>query len=100
MPEQNYSIVLTVLTTFLPKRRAFLYLPALFEIWAAFNSSRVDDRMIDLLGILTEKNVAGRFGDFGPNECLERKDIGIFTELQWTRVMRACQGFMGNEFEP
>ena len=49
-----------VLTSFLPPTHTHLYLPALFRLWEAFNSSVVDDRLIELVGDLSEEHVAGK----------------------------------------
>ena len=71
------------MVSFLPPTHAHLYLPALFKIWEAFNSSVVDDRMIDLCGTLSEEHVAGKAGEAGEEGGATYQDIGIWTESQF-----------------
>jgi proteasome activator subunit 4 len=87
--------VVTLLTSFLPLTNASSYIPALFKIWEAFNSTYIDDRMVELLALLAEEHVAGK-GEDGYG--LPFNDVGIFEEVQWVRIMRACLGSMSKLF--
>ncbi|KAJ2928817.1 hypothetical protein H1R20_g8194, partial [Candolleomyces eurysporus] len=76
-------ITIPVLTSFLPPANANLYLPAIFRIWEAFNSSIVDDRLLEMCGDLAEEHVAGKAGIAG-EYSLEWQDVGIWTQSQWS----------------
>jgi hypothetical protein len=75
--------MIPVLTSFLPPTHTHLYLPTIFSLWEAFNSTVMDDRLLDLAGSLSEEHVAGTHGQAGDEGGAQRKDIGIWTELQW-----------------
>ena len=75
--------MIPVMTSFLPPTHTHLYLPALFKIWEAFNSSVIDDGMIDLCGTLSEEHVAGKAGEAGEEGGAAYEDIGIWTESQF-----------------
>jgi proteasome activator subunit 4 len=77
--------MIPVITCFLPSTHTDLYLPALFRIWEAFNSSTMDDRLLDFCGALAEDNVAGKAGE-GGEFAAEWKDVGIWTEWQWNLI--------------
>jgi proteasome activator subunit 4 len=81
--------MIPVLTSFLPLTNSGSYLPALFKIWEAFNSSIVDDRMLELCGELAEEHVAGASGEAG-QYAAEWKDIGIWTQWQWDLLTGKC----------
>ncbi|KAH8120588.1 hypothetical protein DFH11DRAFT_1838384 [Phellopilus nigrolimitatus] len=83
-----------VLTSFLPFSRPQEYLPVLFTIWEAFNSSIVDDRMIELMGDLAEEHVSGPAGPYGEECGANWRDVGIWSEDQWTLLMGKCLGSM------
>jgi proteasome activator subunit 4 len=74
-----------VFTSFLPPFDVHLYLPVLFQFWQAFNSSVIDDRMIELLGDLAEEHIEG---------TAEWKDIGMWTEIEWTLIAGKMLGSM------
>ncbi|KAJ2920211.1 hypothetical protein MD484_g84, partial [Candolleomyces efflorescens] len=76
-------ITIPVLTSFLPPTNAHLYLPAIFKIWEAFNSSILDDRLLEMCGDLAEEHVAGKAGIAGENS-MEWQDVGIWTQSQWS----------------
>ncbi|TFY56124.1 hypothetical protein EVJ58_g7830 [Rhodofomes roseus] len=72
-----------VMTSFLPPTHSHIYLPSLFKIWEAFNSSVIDDRMIDMCGSLSEEHVAGKAGDAGEEGGAAWQDVGIWTDSQF-----------------
>jgi proteasome activator subunit 4 len=75
--------MLPVITSFLPPSHTHLYLPSLFKIWEAFNSSVIDDRLLDLAGELSEEHVAGQAGLAGEEGGAVWKDVGIWSEAEW-----------------
>lgn len=75
--------MIPVMTSFLPATNPHLYMPTFFRLWEAFNSSIIDDRLLDLCGALSEEFVAGKSGDAGET-APEYKDVGIWTETEWT----------------
>jgi proteasome activator subunit 4 len=83
-----------VMTCFLPPTHIHLYRPALFRIWEAFNSSVVDDRLIELFGNLSEEHVAGKYGSAGEDGGAEWKDVGIWSEKEWTMLIGKGLGSM------
>ncbi|KZS93077.1 ARM repeat-containing protein [Sistotremastrum niveocremeum HHB9708] len=88
----NKDTVLTiipVITSFLPPRSPHSYLPVIFKLWEATNSSIVDDRFLEMIGSLAEEYVSGVAGAEG---CVEWKDVGIFTQEQWTFLVGKCLG--------
>lgn len=89
--------MIPVITSFLPPTHTHLYLPALFKLWEAFNSSVVDDRLIELAAELSEEHVAGKFGIAGEGGA-EWKDIGIWSEDQWTMLIGKSLGSMSTCF--
>lgn len=85
-----------ILTSFLPPTHTHVYMPALFKIWEAFNSAIVDERMINLVGELSEEYVAGTAGDAGPDGGAPWKDVGIWTEDEWTVLIGKALGSMSS----
>ncbi|KAH9937428.1 ARM repeat-containing protein [Fomitopsis serialis] len=81
LTKDSVLTIMPVMTSFLPPTHSHLYLPSLFKIWEAFNSSVIDDRMIDLCGSLSEEHVAGKAGDAEGGAAWQ--DIGIWTEPQF-----------------
>lgn len=79
--------MIPVITSFLPPTDPDLYIPALFKIWEAFNSSVVDDRLIDLAADLSEEHVTGKAESGEQKNSAEWKDVGIWTEDQWNRLI-------------
>ncbi|KAG6869165.1 hypothetical protein C0993_012264 [Termitomyces sp. T159_Od127] len=71
-----------VLTSFLPVTHTYLYIPALFKIWEAFNSSVVDDRLLELAGSLSEEHLAGIDRE-AEKSGVQWKDVGIWTLAEW-----------------
>lgn len=83
--------MIPVITSFVPLTHTHLYLPALFKIWEAFNSSVIDDRMIDFAGDISEENM---FNESGEEGGAEWKDVGIWTNEQWTILIGKGLGSM------
>jgi proteasome activator subunit 4 len=86
-----------VLTSFLPPIHTHLYLPALFKIWEAFNSSVIDDRLLEMCGELSEDHVSGTAGDAGQGGA-QWKDVGIWTESQWAILVGKGLGSISKFF--
>jgi proteasome activator subunit 4 len=96
--KQTVLSMVPVITSFIPPTHTHLYLPALFKIWEAFNSSVIDDRLIELVGDLSEEHVAGKSGIAGEEGGAEWKDIGIWTANQWTMLIGKGLGSMSEWF--
>lgn len=79
--------MIPVLTSFLPPSHPHLYLPAVFTLWEAFNSFSMDDRFLELAGNLAEEHVAGKAGNFGEGGGAQWKDVGIWSEHEWTLLV-------------
>ncbi|KAJ3537454.1 hypothetical protein NMY22_g5581 [Coprinellus aureogranulatus] len=86
--------MIPVITCFLPPKQTHLYIPALFRIWEAFNSSVMDDRLLEFCGELAEEHVAGKAGDAG-QFAAEWKDVGIWTEWQWNLISGKALSSLG-----
>lgn len=86
--------MIPVMTSFLPPSHTHLYLPTIFKIWEAFNSSLLDDRLIEFMGELSEEHVAGIAGNAGAEGGAQWKDIGIWSETEWTVLMGKALGSM------
>lgn len=91
---QTMLTMFPVITSFLPPTHTELYLPPLFKLWEAINSSILDDRMIDLCGDLSEEHVAGKLGDAGEEGGAAWKDIGIWSENEWHILANKALGSM------
>jgi proteasome activator subunit 4 len=94
MRDQSLLTMIPVMTSFLPPSHVHLYIPSLFKLWEAFNSSIIDDRLIEFVGNLSEEHVAGKFGLAGEEGGAEWKDVGIWTSDQWTLLVGKGLGFM------
>ncbi|KAI0757312.1 ARM repeat-containing protein [Daedaleopsis nitida] len=97
LPMLTKDTVLTmvpVLTSFVPPTHAHLYLPMVFKIWEAFNSSLIDDRFVELCGELAEEHVAGHLGEVGPEGAAEWKTVGIWSDAEWTFLIGKALGSM------
>ncbi|EPQ60983.1 hypothetical protein GLOTRDRAFT_53630 [Gloeophyllum trabeum ATCC 11539] len=92
--KDTYLTMIPVITSFMPPTHCPLYLPPLLKIWEAFNSTVVDDRLLELIGDLSEEHVAGKAGDAGEEGGAEWKDVGIWTQDQWTFLMGKALGSM------
>lgn len=66
-------------------------MPALFSFWEAFNSTKLDDRLIELVGELSEEHIAGTAG---PEGSVAWKDVGIWSSKQWTVLVGKALGSM------
>ena len=78
---QSILTMIPVMTSFLPAANPHLYMPTFFRLWEAFNSSIIDDRLLDTCGMLSEEFVASKSGDAGETAA-EYKDVGIWTEAE------------------
>jgi proteasome activator subunit 4 len=85
--------MILVITSFISPSHPEAYMPALFRIWEAFNSTVVDDRLIHVMGNLAEEHCAGKEGRWGEGGA-DRRDVGIFTEQEWVLLMSKCLGSM------
>jgi proteasome activator subunit 4 len=86
--------MMPVITSFLPPTHVHLYLPAIFKIWEAFNSTLLDDRLIEVMGELSEEHVSGTAGRAGAEGGAQWKDVGIWSETEWTVLMGKALGSM------
>jgi proteasome activator subunit 4 len=91
---QTYLTMVPVMTSFLPPTHIHLYLPTIFKIWEAFNSTLLDDRLIEFVGELSEEHVAGTMGKAGEDGGAQWKDVGIWSETEWTVFMGKALGSM------
>ena len=91
---QTVLTMVPVLTSFLPPTHTHTYLPMVFKLWEAFNSSLIDDRFIELCGELAEEHIAGPLGEAGPEGAAEWKSVGIWTESEWTFLTGKALGSM------
>jgi proteasome activator subunit 4 len=64
-----------VLTSFLPPTNIRAYVPALFALWRAFNSSVIDDRLLEFFADIAEEQA---------ESADEWREIGLWTEAEWT----------------
>lgn len=106
------------LVTFLPLSHPQYYLPMMFRLWDAVNSYAYDERMLSFLSKLTEMHVDPSIShpkkidevpeDWGESprvrwpkhDSIEDwrglfKDVGIFTDDQWSYIMCKCLASMG-----
>ncbi|KAH7883839.1 hypothetical protein F5I97DRAFT_1969128 [Phlebopus sp. FC_14] len=85
-PDTTLTMI-PVLTSFLPPTRPHLYMPIVFKIWEAFNSFSMDDRFLEMAGNLAEEHVAGKAGQFGDEGGAQWKDVGMWSEEEWTLLV-------------
>ncbi|KAI0322307.1 hypothetical protein OF83DRAFT_1161297 [Amylostereum chailletii] len=78
------TTVVPVMLSFLPPTHIYLYMPTLFKLWEATNSAALDDRLLEFVGFLSEEHVAGSVGIAGPEGGAQWKDVGIWSEKEWT----------------
>ncbi|KAJ7071512.1 hypothetical protein C8F01DRAFT_1110832 [Mycena amicta] len=76
-----------VLVSFLPPTHAQLYFPTLISFCKGFNSTILDERILELAGELSEEHVAGAAGPAGEEGGASWKDIGIYTEADWNFIV-------------
>ncbi|KAJ6501707.1 hypothetical protein C8R47DRAFT_1108448 [Mycena vitilis] len=72
-----------VFVSFLPPTHIHLYLPTLLVFSKAFNSTIIDERILELAGELSEEHVSGAAGPAGEEGGAKWKDIGIWSEADW-----------------
>ncbi|KAH9964279.1 hypothetical protein BC827DRAFT_1190239 [Russula dissimulans] len=94
LTQDTYLTMMPVITSFLPPTHVHLYLPAIFKIWEAFNSTLLDDRLIEVMGELSEEHVSGTAGRAGAEGGAQWKDVGIWSETEWTVLMGKALGSM------
>ncbi|OCH96671.1 ARM repeat-containing protein [Obba rivulosa] len=94
LTKDSVLTMIPVMTSFLPPTHTHLYMPSLFKIWEAFNSSVIDDRLIELCGELSEEHVAGTDNDSSESGAAEWKDIGIWSEAEWSLLSAKALGSM------
>ncbi|KAI0823074.1 ARM repeat-containing protein [Trametes gibbosa] len=97
LPMLTKDTVLTivpVLTSFLPPSHPSIYMPSVFSLWEAFNSSVIDDRLIELCGELSEEHIAGEYSEYGPEGCAQWKDVGLWSDAEWTFLIGKTLGSM------
>ncbi|KDR84809.1 hypothetical protein GALMADRAFT_217878 [Galerina marginata CBS 339.88] len=106
------------LVTFLPLTHPQYYLPMLFRLWESINSYMFDERMLHLISKLTEMHVNPEVsnpkkvtelpdderseGEGRPNRSANdhsiwqglSKDVGMFTEHEWSFLMCKCLASM------
>ncbi|KAG9039991.1 hypothetical protein FRB95_004463 [Tulasnella sp. JGI-2019a] len=92
--QETAATVFTIITSFLPRSHAQIYIPFVFKTWEAFHSYKIEDCVLQILGQLSISHVAGKASDYPPEGCLEWKDVGIYTEAEWATIMRACLASM------
>ncbi|KIJ68675.1 hypothetical protein HYDPIDRAFT_106916 [Hydnomerulius pinastri MD-312] len=85
-PDTTLTMI-PVLTSFLPATHPHLYLPLVFKLWEAFNSFSMDDRFLEMAGNLAEEHVAGKAGQFGEEGGAQWKDVGIWSDEEWTLLV-------------
>ncbi|KAG8737973.1 hypothetical protein FRC10_007440 [Ceratobasidium sp. 414] len=89
----SIQTMILVITSFISPSHPGVYMPALFKIWEAFNSTVLDDRLIHVMGNLAEEHCAGKQGRWAEGGA-ERRSVGIFTEQEWVLLMSKCLGSM------
>ncbi|KAJ6574754.1 hypothetical protein B0H19DRAFT_932973 [Mycena capillaripes] len=72
-----------VFVSFFPPTHIHLYLPTLLAFSKAFNSTIIDERILELAGELSEEHVSGAAGPAGEEGGAKWKDIGIWSEADW-----------------
>ncbi|KAJ7666470.1 hypothetical protein B0H17DRAFT_1162570 [Mycena rosella] len=89
-----------VLVSFLPPTHIHLYLPTLFAFSKAFNSTIIDERLLELAGNLSEEHVSGSAGPAGEEGGAKWKDIGIWSEVDWNFLVGKGLTSMGWYISP
>lgn len=113
------------LLTFLPLSHPQVYLPMLFRMWESINSYAYDERMLAFISKLAEIHISPdasdprKIAEIPDDELSEGegrphwshedlaedavwdglyKDVGIFTEHEWSLLMCKCLASMGGCF--
>jgi hypothetical protein len=60
----------------------------------AFNSSVIDERLLELAGELSEEHVASKFGLAGEEGGAAWKDVGMWSDSEWTLLVGKGLGSM------
>lgn len=63
----------------------------LFKLWEPFNSSAMDDRLLDLAGSLAEEHVASFDQEQGGAQW---RDVGIWSQTEWNVLIGKGLGSM------
>ncbi|SRR5258708_6854619 len=71
----------------LPPNNIQLYLPIFFRIWEAFNSTQLDERMLDISASLVQECVCAELESSSGSIW---RDVGIFTTEQWAKICRTA----------
>ncbi|KAG7099513.1 hypothetical protein E1B28_001358 [Marasmius oreades] len=87
LTQDTILTMIPVLTSFLPPKNCRAYIPALFKVWQAFNSSVLDDRFLELAGELAQEHVAG-------SEGVLWNSVGIWTAAEWDVLIGKALGSM------
>ncbi|KAJ8084329.1 Proteasome activator BLM10 [Marasmius tenuissimus] len=87
LTQDTILTIVPVLTSFLPLSTCRAYIPTLFKLWQAFNSSVLDDRLLELAGQLSREHVTGAEG-------IQWKDVGIWSESEWELLIVKALGSM------
>jgi hypothetical protein len=123
LPKLSGSKLDSVLATqsffvhFVPLSHPQEWLPAVFTLWQSFNSTIYDDQWLDLLARLAERHVDPNLSHPRLVEALKdaaeqhgglldadvpltdwagiRKDVGIFTDEEFSFIMSKCLRVMG-----
>lgn len=85
-----------VFASFLPPTHIHLYLPTLLALSRAFNSTIIDERILELAGDLSEEHVSGAAGPAGAEGSAKWKDIGIWSESDWNFLVGKGLTSMGS----
>ena len=64
----------------------------LFKLWEPFNSSAMDDRLLELAGSLAEEHVAGLNRE--EKGGAQWKDVGIWSQTEWNVLIGKGLGSM------
>ncbi|KAG8925927.1 hypothetical protein FRC02_009341, partial [Tulasnella sp. 418] len=92
--QDTATTMFDILSAFLPPSHPHLYLPFIFKVWEAFHSYKTEDSILTILGHLSVHHVAGKASETDEEGSLEWKQVGIYTELEWMRIMRTCLSSM------
>jgi proteasome activator subunit 4 len=87
-----------VFVSFFPPTHIHLYLPTLLAFSKAFNSTIIDERILELAGELSEEHVSGAAGPAGEEGGAKWKDIGIWSEADWNFLVGKGLTSMGTFF--
>ncbi|KAG9016679.1 hypothetical protein FRB90_002543, partial [Tulasnella sp. 427] len=92
--QDTASTMFSVMAAFLPASHAALYLPFMFKSWEAFHSYTIEDSMLSQFASLSVAHVAGTASEYGPEGSFAWRDVGIYSDAEWSMIMRACLSSM------